>query len=254
MRRILPGRFCGPTLRNIPDIFLKHSFAKEIALSWELFCAVKRTRCRFCSPALARICSNNFMVTASSPASGSERSRPRWTAPARRLPEGRGLRILEIGAGTGGLASQVLPLLERGLHSYIFTDVSAAFFSAAQQKLAAYPGSGVQDLRSRKTGRRAGAGSGLVRLHHRDQCFARGERCARRITKSARPARARRKSALHGYRHAATLDGNSLRTNEWLVAFHRSRSASRTAAARTGRNGKWCCERPASARRFHCRA
>jgi acyl transferase domain-containing protein/NADPH:quinone reductase-like Zn-dependent oxidoreductase/NAD(P)-dependent dehydrogenase (short-subunit alcohol dehydrogenase family)/SAM-dependent methyltransferase/acyl carrier protein len=60
-------------------------------------------------------------------------------ATARRLPEGRGLRILEIGAGTGGLASQALPLLERGLHSYIFSDVSAAFFSAAQQKLAAFP-------------------------------------------------------------------------------------------------------------------
>jgi acyl transferase domain-containing protein/NADPH:quinone reductase-like Zn-dependent oxidoreductase/SAM-dependent methyltransferase/acyl carrier protein len=58
---------------------------------------------------------------------------------ARRLPEGRGLRVLEIGAGTGGLASQTLPFLERGLHSYIFSDVSAAFFSAAQQKLAAFP-------------------------------------------------------------------------------------------------------------------
>ena len=34
---------------------------------------------------------------------------------ARRLPEGRGLRILEIGGGTGGLAS-MLPLLERDLH------------------------------------------------------------------------------------------------------------------------------------------
>ncbi|MEP7250256.1 MAG: beta-ketoacyl synthase N-terminal-like domain-containing protein, partial [Spartobacteria bacterium] len=58
---------------------------------------------------------------------------------ARRLPEGRGLRILEIGAGTGGLASQVLPLLERGVHSYLFSDVSAAFFSGAGQKLAAFP-------------------------------------------------------------------------------------------------------------------
>lgn len=57
---------------------------------------------------------------------------------ARHLPEGRGLRILEIGAGTGGLASQVLPLLDRGLHSYVFSDVSAAFFPAARQKLAAY--------------------------------------------------------------------------------------------------------------------
>jgi acyl transferase domain-containing protein/acyl carrier protein/phospholipid N-methyltransferase len=57
---------------------------------------------------------------------------------ARSLPEGRGLRILEIGAGTGGLTSQVLPLLERGLHSYTFSDVSAAFFSGAAQKLAAF--------------------------------------------------------------------------------------------------------------------
>src|SRR4029077_6548089 len=32
------------------------------------------------------------------------------TRAARSRPEGRGLRILEIGAGTGGLASQVLPL------------------------------------------------------------------------------------------------------------------------------------------------
>jgi acyl transferase domain-containing protein len=58
---------------------------------------------------------------------------------ARSLPEGRGLRILEIGAGTGGLASQVLPLLERDLHSYTFSDVSAAFFSGAAQKLAGFP-------------------------------------------------------------------------------------------------------------------
>jgi len=58
---------------------------------------------------------------------------------ARALPEGRGLRILEVGAGTGGLSAQVLPALERGLHSYTFTDVSAAFFSSAHQKLANFP-------------------------------------------------------------------------------------------------------------------
>src|SRR5205823_3878095 len=55
------------------------------------------------------------------------------------LPEGRGLRILEVGAGTGGLSAQILPALERGLHSYTFTDVSAAFFSGAHQKLANFP-------------------------------------------------------------------------------------------------------------------
>ena len=58
---------------------------------------------------------------------------------ARHLPEGRGLRILEIGAGTGGLAALLLPLLQRGIHSYTFTDVSAGFFPTANQKLAAFP-------------------------------------------------------------------------------------------------------------------
>ena len=59
---------------------------------------------------------------------------------ARHLPEGRGLRILEVGAGTGGLGSHLLPLLDRDLHSYIFSDVSAAFFNGAMQKLAGFPG------------------------------------------------------------------------------------------------------------------
>ena len=58
---------------------------------------------------------------------------------ARQLPEGRGLRILEVGAGTGGLSAHVLPLLDRDLHSYTFSDVSAAFFSGGMQKLAGFP-------------------------------------------------------------------------------------------------------------------
>jgi acyl transferase domain-containing protein/NADPH:quinone reductase-like Zn-dependent oxidoreductase/SAM-dependent methyltransferase/acyl carrier protein len=58
---------------------------------------------------------------------------------ARKLPEGRGLRILEIGAGTGGMAAQLVPLIARGVHTYVFSDVSAAFFPGAKQKLAAFP-------------------------------------------------------------------------------------------------------------------
>ena len=46
---------------------------------------------------------------------------------------------MPFGAGTGGLATQILPALERGLHSYIFSDISAAFFPAASQKLASFP-------------------------------------------------------------------------------------------------------------------
>ena len=55
------------------------------------------------------------------------------------LPDGRGLRILEVGAGTGALASYILPVLERGVHKYVFSDVSTGFFLPAQQKLAAFP-------------------------------------------------------------------------------------------------------------------
>jgi acyl transferase domain-containing protein/acyl carrier protein len=58
---------------------------------------------------------------------------------ARQLPEGRGLRILEVGGGTAGLSAHLLPLLERGLHTYTFTDVSPGFFPGALQKLAAFP-------------------------------------------------------------------------------------------------------------------
>jgi acyl transferase domain-containing protein/NADPH:quinone reductase-like Zn-dependent oxidoreductase/SAM-dependent methyltransferase/acyl carrier protein/short-subunit dehydrogenase len=54
----------------------------------------------------------------------------------RHLPEGRPLRILEVGAGTGGLSAHLLPLIEHQLHAYTFTDVSAAFFGHARQKLA----------------------------------------------------------------------------------------------------------------------
>ena len=74
---------------------------------------------------------------------------------AANLPEGRGLRILEVGAGTGGLTSQVLPLLERDLHSYVFSDVSAAFFSGAMQKLAGFPSVEYKIFGSRETGYRA---------------------------------------------------------------------------------------------------
>jgi acyl transferase domain-containing protein/acyl carrier protein len=79
---------------------------------------------------------------------------------ARQLPEGRGLRILEVGAGTGGLTSHVLPLLERGLHAYTFTDVSAAFFSGAGQKLAAFPEVDYQVFDIEKPGTEQGFESG----------------------------------------------------------------------------------------------
>ena len=58
---------------------------------------------------------------------------------ASRLPAGRRLRILEIGAGTGSATSYVLSKLPPGRTEYVFTDISALFLSKAQETFAAYP-------------------------------------------------------------------------------------------------------------------
>lgn len=54
------------------------------------------------------------------------------------LPAGRGLRIVEIGAGTGGTTAGVLPLLPAAQSEYYFTDIGASFLHQAQARFAAY--------------------------------------------------------------------------------------------------------------------
>jgi acyl transferase domain-containing protein/SAM-dependent methyltransferase len=54
-------------------------------------------------------------------------------------PRGRKIRILEIGAGTGGTTSSVLSLLQPERADYSFTDVSEAFFARAEKKFEGYP-------------------------------------------------------------------------------------------------------------------
>ncbi len=50
------------------------------------------------------------------------------------LPEGRKLRILEIGAGTGSATASVLPELPAGRFEYVYTDISAGFFAEAEER------------------------------------------------------------------------------------------------------------------------
>ncbi|MFF2809706.1 SDR family NAD(P)-dependent oxidoreductase [Streptomyces sp. NPDC058000] len=57
---------------------------------------------------------------------------------ARRWPADRPLRVLEVGAGTGGLTSALLPVLPADRTSYVYTDVSAYFLPRAQQRFARY--------------------------------------------------------------------------------------------------------------------
>ena len=50
------------------------------------------------------------------------------------LPEGRRLRVLEVGAGTGSSTAAVERILPAGQFDYTFTDISAAFFAEAEQR------------------------------------------------------------------------------------------------------------------------
>ena len=48
------------------------------------------------------------------------------------MPEGRRLRVLEVGAGTGGTTGAVLGALPAGGYEYTYTDISAGFFGGAE--------------------------------------------------------------------------------------------------------------------------
>ncbi|WP_457337846.1 type I polyketide synthase, partial [Rhizobacter sp. P5_C2] len=55
------------------------------------------------------------------------------------VPAGRALRVLEVGAGTGGTSSAVLAALPADRAQYHFTDVSDVFLDRARERFAAYP-------------------------------------------------------------------------------------------------------------------
>ncbi len=56
-----------------------------------------------------------------------------------RLPKERHLRILEIGAGTGGTTSHLLAALPKDRCEYVFSDISSAFFPAAEKRFGSFP-------------------------------------------------------------------------------------------------------------------
>ena len=55
------------------------------------------------------------------------------------IPQGRKARILELGAGTGGATSFVLPGLKTDQVEYVFTDLSPVFLNQAELRFKDYP-------------------------------------------------------------------------------------------------------------------
>ncbi len=51
-----------------------------------------------------------------------------------KLPAGRRLRVIEVGAGTGSATASVLPELPEGRFDYMYTDISAGFFAEAESR------------------------------------------------------------------------------------------------------------------------
>ncbi|MDE0408510.1 MAG: polyketide synthase dehydratase domain-containing protein, partial [Alphaproteobacteria bacterium] len=50
------------------------------------------------------------------------------------LPSGRRLKVIEVGAGTGSATASVLPQFPEGGYDYVYTDISAGFFSEAESR------------------------------------------------------------------------------------------------------------------------
>ncbi|MDY6949882.1 MAG: SDR family NAD(P)-dependent oxidoreductase [Thermodesulfobacteriota bacterium] len=55
------------------------------------------------------------------------------------LPRGRGMKVLEIGSGTGGTTAHLLPHLPVDTTQYLFTDVSPLFTRKAKERFQDYP-------------------------------------------------------------------------------------------------------------------
>ncbi|RMZ80055.1 hypothetical protein DV738_g3093, partial [Chaetothyriales sp. CBS 135597] len=141
------------------ETFIDHSYEQLADLIDELYAGLKQTEASAAATAIYRVMRHSVDILSGEKASlellleddvlhslydfmqNSEYGQLMQLL-AHRKPN---LRILEIGAGTGGTTATVLPALrseygERMFFSYTYTDISAGFFPAARQRFQKYQG------------------------------------------------------------------------------------------------------------------
>ena len=80
-----------------------------------------------------------FYVDAVAFGSYLEALRRAMTRALAELPNGRAIRVLEVGGGTGSLTRTMLSVLHPARTEYCFTDIGPAFLAAARTRFADYP-------------------------------------------------------------------------------------------------------------------
>ena len=163
------------------------------------------------------------------PAPTTARSARPLTAAIAALPSASRLRVLEIGAGTGGTTSYVLPLLPGDRVEYTFTDLSPLFLERAAEQFAAYPFMRRALLDIERDPAAQGFASGAATTSSsRPTCCTPRPTCGRRLAHAARPAGAGGLLLLlEGVAPERWVD-LTLRPDRGLVAVHRHHAAAAT--------------------------
>ena len=149
-------------------------------------------------------------------------------------PDGRVLRVLEVGAGSGATTDSVLRVLAGREVDYLFTDISAAFTSKARERFRGQPSVRFGTLDASRDPVDAGLRSGLLRPGRRGQRDPRHTRPPHHPGEPAGPAGARRPARDAGGHHARALRRPHRRVHVRLVGVRGPRSAPGLRAAQPG--------------------
>ena len=149
-------------------------------------------------------------------------------------PEGRVLRVLEVGAGSGATTDSVLPTLAHLEVDYLFTDISAAFTSKARDRYRSQPHVRFSTFDASRDPAAPGLPAGQLRPDHRGQRPPRHAEPAHHPVQPARPAHPRGPARAAGGHDPRALRRSHRRVHARMVGVRGHGAASRLRAAQPG--------------------